>query len=633
MVSAVSFLLKNKFRFDLPFSDGITYLSRKEERRIRASWAARDAERAAIEDMILKVEDKPLNDHIHLSVQKWLSQPLAEREGYLNIPHTTKEEPRTKLLPAVLNRYQIRLTHQIIRKDYANLKTVGRDGFVRITIRNEKEDSEEKLRLERYREQDVIHAVEFRWLIEALCGGDISKIPDRCFLAAMSSDVKPNEVDFSYKGFVDELQHKLRTRRRVLFGHNCFTDLVYLYACFIGDPPEKVEDFQELIHELFPAVVDTKYLASLVKELRFNSNLETLEKEMRTEELPRTEVPAAYDRYVWGENYHEAGFDSFMTAKIAIKLSAKLEREEKLREAIKPQRIVKAGETILMDATVDAEDDEQIDEYVTAPESVAETESVMSALATKASTVFLAADEPVDVVTSPLAGQKSPAPASQGKSEPHLYKGDIETSDQERDETACESALPLNDDSIPSNEDAKLDTSLISTPVVVVKEKVVELRNLVEVKQIKHVLDQNSLLDILDTPVGPKTESSRVIQGDTESASKESDGKNTPQPDLLIWIDKEEGEGNEEDEEKDGEGRSGESASQGIEVEDEIPETKMTAQELEERVNDMAAKGEMMPRWDSESGIWNVIGNKLVVNACEEGVCILWTQSHRADSV
>jgi poly(A)-specific ribonuclease len=395
---AVSFLLKNKFRFDLPFSDGIAYLSRKEEAQIRASWAVRDAERAALEDMVLKVDDKPLIDHIHRSVQNWLSQPLVEREDYLNIPHTTEERPRIKHLPAALSRYQIRLTHQIIRKDYIDLKTLGRDGFVRITIRNEREDEEQKLRQEQHREQDVIQAIEFRWVIEALCGGDISKIPERCFLAALPGESKPNDDDAPYRRFVDNLQRKLSTRRRVLFGHNCFTDLIYLYACFIGEPPEKVEDFQELIHRLFPAVVDTKYLASLVNKLKFSSNLQALEKEMRVEEVPHVEVPAAFDRYVYGEHFHEAGFDSFMTAKIAVKLSAKLEREERLREARKPQKVVKAGKTILMDLTADTEDEEQTEEYVTASES-AETESVMSSLASKLSGVFSAPSDPTSNIS------------------------------------------------------------------------------------------------------------------------------------------------------------------------------------------------------------------------------------------
>jgi hypothetical protein len=614
----VSFLLKNNFRFDLPFSDGVTYLSRKEEAQIRASWAARDAERVALEDMVLKVDDKPLIDHIHLSVQNWLSQPLVEREDYLNIPHTTEEKPRVKHLPAALNRYQIRLTHQIIRKDYTDLKTIGRDGFVRITIRNENEDAEQKLRQERYREQDIIQAIEFRWVIEALCGGDISKIPERCLLAAISGDMKPKDDAGPYRRFVDDLQLKLSTRRRVLFGHNCFTDLIYLYACFIGEPPEKVEDFQELIHGLFPAVVDTKYLASLVNKLKFNSNLQTLEKEMRVEEGPPIQVPTAFDRYVYGEHFHEAGFDSFMTAKIAVKLSAKLEREEKLRETRKPQKIVKAGETILMDSTADTEDEEQTEEYVTASESI-ETESVMSTLASKLSGVFSASADPSNTISQPFAGRKMSGTDLLAKTDERPANGDVSSLAKVPPEADCIAAEQPYDDFTPHDEDIAPDQSAISTPVVAVKEKIVDWRSPAEVKRNKNALVHNNLFDILDTPVGPTTDltPSAEHKSTVKPTPEEDEGTKKSDADLLIWSGKEGNEGDREEGGNDG------AESPGLPIEIEKPETPMTAKQLEEKTKTMAEKGEMMPRWESESRIWKVIGNRLVVNACEEGVCIL----------
>ena len=579
----------------------------------------RDAERATIEDMVLKVDDKHLIDHIHLSVRQWLSQPLVEREEYLNIPQTTQESPRIKHLPVILNRYQVRLTHQIIRKDYPHLKTLGRDGFVRITIRNEKEDAEEKLWQDRYREQDVIQSIEFRWLIEALCGGDISKIPERCFLAAMPGDVKPNDDDVPYKLFVDDLQHKLSTRRRVLFGHNCFTDMAMLYACFIGDLPEKIEGFQELIHGIFPAVVDTKYLASLVRQLRFNSNLEALEKELRAEEVPIIEVPAAFDRYVWGELYHEAGFDSFMTAKIAIKLSAKLAREEKLREPRKPLMIVKAGETILMDPTVDTEDEEQTDEYVTASESPAETDSIMSALASKLSAVFSAPDVATHDISEPFAGRKLLDTERPEQLDLHQDGKDVNAVGEMQHEAEREPTRQPNHDTTPRNGNIASDTSTTNTPVVAVKEKTIDWQSPVEVKGIKNALAHHNLFDFLDTPVGAITDRSGSAEhiDATKSAPEENEDGKDPGADLLIWSDKEE----ESDDDVDGE--SGDAAAQGAPIKAEKPETPMTAKELEEKINNMSAKGKMMPRWESESGIWKMIGNRLVVNASAEGVCIL----------
>jgi CAF1 family ribonuclease len=610
-------LLKNKFRFDLPFSEGISYLSRKEEGQIRASWAVRDAERAAIEDMTLKVDDMALVDHIHLSVRKWLSQPLVEREDYLNIPYTTQESPRIKHIPAALNRYQIRLTHQIIRNDYANLKTLGKDGFVRITIRNEKEDMEDKLRQERYREQDVVQAIEFRWLIEALCGGDISKIPGRCFLAVMPSDITPNDDAGPYRRFIDDLQKKLTTRRRVLFGHNCFTDLVYLYTCFIADPPETVEDFQELVHALFPAVVDTKYLASLVKELRFNSNLEALEKEMRREKLPIIEVPPTFDRYVWGERYHEAGFDSFMTANVAIKLSAKLEREGKHCDARKPQKIVKAGETILMDTTDDTEDEEQADEYVTASESAAEPESVMSALASKLSAVFSAPVKPATAISKPSAVRKLSKKGSLTKSDPKSDGLDAQALGQGQAETKHDPARHFNDDTISSNGDRESDTSTSRTRVVAVKEEKFERRNPTEIKRIKSSFAHTNLFDVLETSTGPNADGIPLAEKQrvTQSTSTRDEDTVEIEADLLVWSDRED--------QDDAEGEGADAVGGDAPIQPEMRQSPMTVEELQEKISSMAAEGAMMPRWESESGIWKVIGNKLVVNASEEGICIL----------
>jgi CAF1 family ribonuclease len=619
-------LLKNKFRFDLPFSVGIPYLSRKEEGQIRASWAVRDAERAALEDMTPKVDDKPLIDHIHVSVQKWLSQPLVEREDYLNIPHTTEEKPRIKHIPVALNRYQVRLTHQIIRKDYTDLKTSGRDGFVQITTRNEKEDAEQKLRQEQYREQDVVQAIEFRWMVEALCGGDISKIPERCFLAAMPEGMKSSKDDALHRRYIDDLQEKLSTRRRVLFGHNCFTDMIYLYACFIGDPPEKVEDFQDLIHALFPAVVDTKYLASLSKELRFNSSLQTVEKEMQAEKVPAIEVPAAFDRYVWGEHFHEAGFDSFMTAKIAIKLCAKLEREGKLREVAKPQRIMKARETITMDETAGTEDDEQTEDYVTAPESEAESGSVLNKVISNISGVFATPAAPDPTISQYSAGRN--LPVADSVEQPELRGiGDASKIVGQEQENGAErqSSQKPQDASIPKIEDAVSDTSAAATPVVAVKDKTVGWRGPAEVKRIKNVFTHNNLFEVLDTAIDPTMDPtvSYENQNVIHSVPNKNKETKTSEADLLIWSDKDEGEEEEAEDECDEEQGSGDTASQGVPIQTEESEPPLTAQELKEKLDEMAARGEMMPRWESESGIWKVLGNKLVVNACEEGVCLL----------
>lgn len=55
---------------------------------------------------------------------------------------------------------------------------------------------------------------------------------------------------------------RLKKNPPVLVGHNLFVDMVYLWQCFFGYLPERVEDFQSLLHHHFPLVIDTKYLAT-----------------------------------------------------------------------------------------------------------------------------------------------------------------------------------------------------------------------------------------------------------------------------------------------------------------------------------------------------------------------------------
>jgi hypothetical protein len=46
-------------------------------------------------------------------------------------------------------------------------------------------------------------------------------------------------------------------------------------------------------------------------------------------ESPRVDLPPDFDRYLHAANYHEAGFDSFVTGKIGLKLIGKLKGEGK----------------------------------------------------------------------------------------------------------------------------------------------------------------------------------------------------------------------------------------------------------------------------------------------------------------
>lgn len=122
----------------------------------------------------------------------------------------------------------------------------------------------------------------------------------------------------------------------MIVGHNLFTDLVYLYTTFVGPLPNDVEDFQDRIRGLFPIVIDTKYLAtegqdSMSATMR-KSLCELLEpfKKIHTPLIVLHEEHNSYGAAIGKQ--HEAGYDSWMTAELFVKLSAKIYADRKRNE-------------------------------------------------------------------------------------------------------------------------------------------------------------------------------------------------------------------------------------------------------------------------------------------------------------
>jgi poly(A)-specific ribonuclease len=61
--------------------------------------------------------------------------------------------------------------------------------------------------------------------------------------------------------------------RKPIVGHNLFLDICHIFHSFYRKLPESVDEFKELVHEAFPSIFDTKYLAQTLVKLqvrRFN---------------------------------------------------------------------------------------------------------------------------------------------------------------------------------------------------------------------------------------------------------------------------------------------------------------------------------------------------------------------------
>lgn len=135
--------------------------------------------------------------------------------------------------------------------------TISKQDFIQIIDYDE--NREKAIRDQRYRlmQERIWRQTGFRWIAEALAGGDLSHLDPIYFRSLDSAAAKSNDSEV-----LSRLNQQIKSHRPVLVGHNLFMDLVFFCRCFFGPLPDKVEDFQAMAHGLFPTLMDTKYMAT-----------------------------------------------------------------------------------------------------------------------------------------------------------------------------------------------------------------------------------------------------------------------------------------------------------------------------------------------------------------------------------
>lgn len=323
---AVEFLLKNAFNFNVSFEDGVPYLSREEERVAKEKFIARGA-KGRFEDMEILDSDNLTRDFLNKvrgEIDEWEG---ANREG-IEIMSRTKhwKEMQDAEMGGDLTSFDRRLIHQIVRNEYPTLVSIGRRQSILIKpLDEERELQIRKNQYKRLKEKIYAH-IGFRWIVEALSQGSLANIDLMWFTRDPESGQAKYYEPYAYEARFHRVVDKLKRKSPVLIGHNCFTDLIYLYAAFIGPLPATVGEFRVRCHDLFPVVVDTKYLFTHnCGNLNPMSSLDGIEENLRVQQTPKIETHEDHGKYVGEEMYHEAGYDSYLTARVAILLSAKLE--------------------------------------------------------------------------------------------------------------------------------------------------------------------------------------------------------------------------------------------------------------------------------------------------------------------
>ncbi|KAL5351369.1 hypothetical protein ACLOAV_003226 [Pseudogymnoascus australis] len=322
--SSMHFLRKNCFDIGAVFTKGISYISRKEQTQARQAFLDRQNRNSTIPDLEISPGDQAtltFYRNARKQLLEWTdpkNKDVRDAMGFYNVA-----------VPGGLSGYQRRLVYQLVRtefKEYRAFLPRKNADFVQV----EKMDVAKEAKIAASKvianEAQLAKQIGFRYIFEALAGGDLSSIAPTWF--CVNSAGQSAFIDTSLKKLeLSSLSKALTAKSRVLVGHNLFTDLIFLYRTFIGDLPPTVTEFQEKIHALFPMVIDTKYMATreALVDSRQSSSLQDLHQDLKSQHTPQICLPEEFRSYQNRHLLHEAGYDSYLTAQIFLKLAAKLD--------------------------------------------------------------------------------------------------------------------------------------------------------------------------------------------------------------------------------------------------------------------------------------------------------------------
>lgn len=240
----IAFLQSNNFRFSHVFDKGIPYLSAVE---------------AAHDDVVAFLEAREDHDHIDTrngpqETARFYRTMRSQIQAWVN-----EQVFQEVVKPLVLinpyhgrfHRYQKRLVCQLVNTEFPGYKVQSRDGssYMEVTRgapgpgHNSKEG----------RRQAVAKQYGFTHVWAALTGQSFAAKIDRGLVGGSTDPHKTQTKLFEY-------ERHIKKNRPVIVGHNMLWDLCFLFRTFAGHLPDRVEDFQKVVRDKMPRVVDTKYL-------------------------------------------------------------------------------------------------------------------------------------------------------------------------------------------------------------------------------------------------------------------------------------------------------------------------------------------------------------------------------------
>lgn len=277
---SLSFLATNGFDFNKLFTSGISFCNSAEEGKLRADMKEKQALR-------LEQMKRAGAEEVDTSKRNFIAVPEAELEMLSKVHEKIKSIVDGKLIDTSfdnLNPFQRKLVYELIEKDFSNkvstsVKTIENNRKALVVEAKRSEEEEQKIEQNRQKEEEVYisEAVGLRLLLK-----------------------------------------EISASKKLIVGHNCLLDLMFLITQCFEDLPSNYSDFKTLTHRIFPNIVDTKVLGTSekFKEMFPSTVLNQLHQRLTESPFEKIDVEFEDPYNTYSFEYpkeHEAGYDSFLT--------------------------------------------------------------------------------------------------------------------------------------------------------------------------------------------------------------------------------------------------------------------------------------------------------------------------------
>lgn len=145
-------------------------------------------------------------------------------------------------------------------------------------------------------------------MFEALSGGSFATRMNQEWVYNSSGVPATSWNEFNRNFNFHQCEASLKKTRPILVGHNLFQDLAFIYHTFFDPLPHRVDEFLAKIHELFPRIVDTKFMYTAGRHMMEpDRNLEELQNSYIKWNVP---IRHGFKSHHNIAGPHDAGFDS-----------------------------------------------------------------------------------------------------------------------------------------------------------------------------------------------------------------------------------------------------------------------------------------------------------------------------------